>query len=209
MHCPLCQATGEIFFKKKIVHYFQCKQCELTFLDSQFFLTPEVEKERYSHHNNDLAIAGYRNFLTQAFSPILPYLKPGMIGLDYGSGPVPNGEILLRELGHHCKSFDLHFTGNEALAPNSYDYLILCEVIEHFKDLKNDLSLALNFLKPQGYLYIHTAFLKDNESFPQWYYHHDQTHVIFFKEKTFLSLREIFDLELISISMNSVILKKR
>lgn len=208
MQCPLCQSPSEIFLKKKIVHYFQCKNCELTFLDPQFFLTPEVEKERYSHHNNDLAIAGYRNFLTNALTPLFSYLKPGMIGLDYGSGPAPNAEILLSEMGHQCRSYDLHFTGNEALG-QTYDYLILCEVIEHFKNLSNDLKTALTHLKQGGLLYIHTAFLVNNEAFKDWYYHHDQTHVIFFKEKTFLSLSEIFDLELISISTNSVILKKR
>lgn len=212
MNCPLCHSESKLFHQKKVVHYFQCPACELTFLAPQFFLESSGEKARYSHHNNDLEIPGYRHYLTQALQPLINKLSPGMIGLDYGSGPAPNGEMLLRESGHVCRSYDLYFTGDEAVGPqkeNFYDYLILCEVIEHFKHLRQDLKLALAYLKKGGLLYIHTVFLTHNDAFKNWYYHHDQTHVIFFKSKTFLSLSEIFDLELISISTNSVILKKR
>lgn len=216
MQCPLCATDSKFFFSKRTGDYFHCENCQLAFLDPKKHLSDEGDKARYSQHNNDLNIQGYRDFLTKAFSPLLPHLKPGMIGLDYGSGPKPNGEELLRELGHICHSYDLHFTPkehNDTVLNQTYDYVILCEVIEHFKNLKADLNRALSLLKKDGLLYIHTGFspekTKLKEQFPAWYYHHDQTHVIFFNEQTFLALHQFFDLELISISLNSVLFKKR
>ena len=145
-------------------------------------LTVAEEKERYSHHHNAADNPGYRRYMTDISAEIgrIPVKEPSI--LDFGSGYDWVLTRVLREQGLHCEPYDpLYEIGMENL-DRSFDIVILCETIEHFRNLKNELGLVRRVCKPGGYVLIHTRFYDKKEKVPDWWYAVDETHINFFND---------------------------
>jgi len=87
--CPLCRHAGlfECLNSPLDSIYRLCENCRLIFIEERFLPDPDSERKRYLEHENGPEFPGYVNFLYRAVNPALPFLTPGMRGLDYGCGP--------------------------------------------------------------------------------------------------------------------------
>jgi SAM-dependent methyltransferase len=180
--CTLCKSlNSERFSSAKERIYFRCKNCSLVFLDPGQHPDPEREKHRYQHHQNKISDSGYSSFLGKAITASLPYLNVSSKILDYGCGPSPALQFLLREKGFDCKLFDPFFF--PALPSETFDVVFSTETFEHFFDPEKEINEIHKLLNPSGYLVIMTAFYPDaEETFSKWHYIRDFTHVCFYND---------------------------
>ena len=124
MTCGLCESTDTSLFyrdEKRKWDYFQCHNCELVFRDPETYLPHDEEKKRYQTHNNSMQNQGYVDFLTPVVKTLIPHLKAGSEGLDFGSGPGPILDKLFAEEDLSVKNYDPYFDGN--VCSRMYDYV--------------------------------------------------------------------------------------
>ena len=110
--------------------------------------------------------------------------KKGQEGLDFGCGHTPViSEILSRE-NYSVAEYDPFFFDDRHVLDRTYDYIICCEVIEHFQDPAKEFSLLRDLLKPGGRLLCMTYIYHTGIDFSSWSYKNDATHVFLFQKKT-------------------------
>lgn len=183
MICPLCSSTDlALFDRDKLRSFFQCKHCSLVFVPRSELIPADQEKKRYEAHENDDTDPGYRQYLTKIAQAISNKLKPGMKGLDFGSGRTK----LLADLlaGFAVDSYDVFFYPDESLKQKTFDFIILSEVIEHLRDPDAEMVLMKKMIRPGGMLFVKTKLLPE-KNFSNWFYKRDITHVQFFSEASF------------------------
>jgi hypothetical protein len=190
--CPLCSSVGpfQILTSAIDIPYYLCDTCALIFMDRAFLPATETEKERYQTHENGPQHAGYVAFLNQAIAPTLRYLETGMRGLDYGCGPGPTIQPLLKNKGIHCENYDPFFYPEKP--KGCFDFVFATEVIEHFSSPRQEFTRICNLLKPDGVFTIMTESWDDLTNFSHWYYTKDFTHISFYHAKTIDYICEVF-----------------
>jgi hypothetical protein len=209
MNCPLC--LDSIIYKyhtDKKRTFFQCKNCDLVFVDPANYLNSDLEKCEYDKHENDPDDLGYRHFLNKLLAPLNDLLNPISSGLDFGSGPGPTISIMMKEQGHTMKNYDIFYADNKSLLTKQYDFITCTEVVEHFHNPHNEFKLLHSLLKPNGYLGIMTKRVLSKEKFATWHYKNDPTHVCFYSDDTFKYIAKTAGYELSNINSDTVILKK-
>jgi SAM-dependent methyltransferase len=178
--CPLCLSdTGITRIEgpgKRSFRY--CGACLLIFVEERFLPTRGEEERRYRMHTNKLECPGYVGFLNQAVEQSLPWLKPGMHGLDYGCGPTPTLSVLLAERGFPCADYDPLFFPELPLGP--FDFIFATECFEHFFSPDTELRRIKALLTPGGILTVMTQRWTSLEGFAVWPYARDRTHVCFY-----------------------------
>ena len=96
--CPLCRSEPiREFSVVDCKTYWRCDVCHLTFLSSESYLSSEDELARYLLHENSPEDQHYREFLSRLTDHLIPKLKRGAHGLDFGSGPGPTLSVMLQE----------------------------------------------------------------------------------------------------------------
>ncbi len=165
-------------------------QCEARFLDEGQRLTGADEYAHYLHHENGIDDSGYRNFLNKLAEPLLAKLKPSSTGLDYGCGPGPALAAMISEAGHEMRLFDPFFHNDEHVLSGSYDFVTCTETAEHFHHPAREFRRLYSLLRPGGWLAVMTCFQTSDEAFSQWHYRRDPTHVVFYRDTTFLWLAD-------------------
>ncbi len=187
MMCPLCQTEDAIklFYTDKDREYFQCQTCKLVFVPSAHYLSTEEEKARYDTHQNSYEDPKYRAFLSRLFIPMQNRLAPGSRGLDFGSGPGPTLSVMFEEVGHSMALYDHFYAPNPAVLDAPYDFITATEVVEHLHYPRIELDRLWTILTPGGIFGIMTQLVPEHDTFAQWYYKRDPTHVCFFSRKTF------------------------
>jgi SAM-dependent methyltransferase len=185
MHCPLCRAGDcRLFHTDRLRHYYLCPQCDLVFVPSIEQVSIDEERSRYARHDNTLANAGYRTFLGEIADAVcgLPYTVPAI--LDFGSGENRVLEALLADHGYRCASYDpLYDIGIEALA-ETYDIVVMCEVIEHLRTPADEFARVKKLLRPKGCLVLRTRIRPNDGAFRTWWYKEDPTHIGFYSVKS-------------------------
>jgi len=157
-----------------------CPRCRLVFVPSWAHVSAEAELARYALHERGRDDEGYRSYLAALADEVdrMPPTRPRI--LDVGSGPAAVLTELLVARGYDCRAYDpLYDLGLEHLAA-TWDLLVLCEVIEHFRDLGAELDRMRCLLAPGGYVLVKTEFYPSVEAVPSWWYGRDETHVNFF-----------------------------
>lgn len=195
--CRLCGHSG--VFKRLISplgsYYRLCENCKLIFVESQYLPDPEVEKQRYLTHQNSPTIPGYVQFLSQAVTPTLPFLKKGMSGLDFGCGPGPALRTILKKEGLDCSNYDpIFFPG---LPEKQFDFIFATETLEHFRDPRIEMKRIHALLKPCGVFTLMTEFWTDKIPFSTWYYAKDFTHISFYHQETIRTICDWLGFELL------------
>lgn len=176
----------------------RCLNCDLIFVPTSFHLALSEEKKLYDFHQNGLNDVDYQDFLQQLLNPLLGYLKPGMKGLDFGSGPGPTLHQLLEQAGFLMQIYDPFYANNPLLLEQQYDFVTATEVVEHFNAPDSGWRRLVSLIKPQGFLGIMTLLYDEStlNHFASWWYKNDRSHVVFYSWKTLAWLAEHFHLSL-------------
>ena len=182
--CPLCEGKAIEFFIKKNTTYFSCNKCAGIFIDKNLLPSQESEKSRYLEHNNDINNIHYQNFVKPIVNNILKDFNNLHIGLDFGAGTGPVISKLLNDQKYITKLYDPYFYNYPKLLDKKYNYIICCEVIEHFYNPRKEFLLLKTLLKEKGKLYCMTSIYKDSIDFKTWYYKDDKTHVFIYRKET-------------------------
>lgn len=192
LSCPLCSSNQTIFLCSKYItwkfkherEFFLCEICNLIFVPKKFHLSEKDQINRYLQHNNTPEDLNYRKFLSKLLTPLVQNINPKSHGLDYGSGPGPTLSIMLEEIGFNVAIYDIYFSPNTLVLDKQYDFITCTETSEHFSTPKEEFENFQKILKPKGYIGIMTSMIEDPESFLDWYYNRDPTHISFYSKKT-------------------------
>ncbi len=163
--------------------YYLCSRCMLISVDSRYFLSVDDERARYETHNNTIENEGYVTFLNRIIKPMLEFITPGMIGVDYGCGPGPTLSQLVRRAGIECDDYDPIFYPGQLRT--QYDFIFCTETFEHFFYPKQEIEKISTLLVPGGFLGVMTELWGSVKQFETWYYTRDPTHVSFYHRDTF------------------------
>ncbi len=189
MPCPLCDSHAVAnYHSDRYRDYLQCSVCALVFVPAHQQLSQQGEKAIYDQHQNAPDDKGYRRFLMRLATPLLARLKKGSQGLDFGCGPGPTLSLMMEEQGHHMALYDLYYANNPAVLTGQYDFITSTEVIEHLAQPGAELERLWALLGTGGYLGLMTKQVRDLESFANWHYKNDLTHISFFANQTFAYL---------------------
>lgn len=202
MKCPLCQSsqTELVFSKKKTQKdYWDCQSCRLIFMDQSKALSHEEEFAHYQTHNNDIHDPRYQNFVSDITDYIKGHCSPKDLGLDYGAGPGPVIKHVLAPVGHQVEIYDPYFAPNPQALEKKYDYIVSCEVIEHFNNPRDEFKKLSALLKEEATLILKTHIYGDDIHFPSWYYHADPTHICFYRTETFEWIKEKYHFKKVEI----------
>ena len=184
-----------MFHQDKFRPYSRCSQCELIFVPPQYHLSINDEKKRYDLHQNSPDRDDYKRFLSKMVNCLSPKLKPGVSGLDYGSGTVPVFSKLMAEKSFQMKNYDLHYAAFPELLKHKYNYLTCIETAEHFRFPDREWRLIFSLLMKGGWLGIMTELYNDAIDFTEWYYKGDRTHICFYTKDTFVWLADRYGLK--------------
>jgi SAM-dependent methyltransferase len=181
MSCPLCGSSGN---GVPGTGFFLCSECRGFYLRFRYRMDAEDEKARYEAHNNDVNDPGYQRFVSPIVSTVLKDCTPDQSGLDFGAGTGPVISKLLRDEGFTIVQYDPFFHDHPALLQETYDYIVCCEVVEHFYDPDREFARLKGLLKPGGRLYCMTWLYRPELDFSDWHYLDDPTHVFIYQPKT-------------------------
>jgi SAM-dependent methyltransferase len=184
-NCPLCFNQGELFLNYRNRNYYRCSGCLSVFIDSSTFLNPDEEKGRYLEHNNDVFNEGYRKFVDPVVKAVTSKFNTNHRGLDFGSGTGPVVSQILNENGYEIVQFDPYFKNDTDLLERKYDYIVCCEVIEHFNNPHKEFELLRSMLNTGGELICMTNIYNETIDFLNWHYKDDPTHVFFYHRQAF------------------------
>ncbi|MCA9394848.1 MAG: class I SAM-dependent methyltransferase [Candidatus Omnitrophica bacterium] len=191
MICPLCHASDSEHVHQRTDKsygrrdYYRCGRCRIIFLSPDQFLTPDQERARYDLHQNHPEDHGYVDFLNQLIEPLSKLLPAGARGLDYGCGPGPTASVLLRRLGFETLVYDPVYYPEDDLLQASYDFVTCTETVEHFYQPRREWERFAQLVKREGGLLgIMTGMYRDVDSFRDWWYHREPTHVNFYHADT-------------------------
>ncbi|MCG9973121.1 class I SAM-dependent methyltransferase [Christiangramia crocea] len=190
MLCSLCNSTTRNFEIFKEREYLQCVNCKAILLSPESYLSPQEEKFRYRLHNNDINDPGYINFVSPIIEKIKSDLSRDSTGLDFGCGTGPVIASELEKSGFDIRLYDPYFQPNQKLLKKKYDFIICCEVMEHFQKPVKEFRLLRSLLKPGGKLYCKTEVWNEAIKFNEWHYKNDLTHVIFYNRDSLLWIKE-------------------
>ncbi len=208
MNCPLCNNESELFQTIKSREYFKCAHCWGIFLNPAHYLSPAEEKNRYLEHNNNVEDEGYQNFVQPLVSKIIENQTPLEIGLDFGSGTGPVITKLLREQNYNIRTYDPFFDKQTERLKTFYNYIVSCEVIEHFHNPIKEFELLYSLILPNGNLYLKTHLYNDTINFKTWYYKDDPTHVFIYHEKSLEWIKNQFHFRQLTIENRTIHFKK-
>ena len=207
--CPLCNSKkNKLLYKNQIREYLKCNVCEFIFVPTQFHLSESEEKLRYDTHNNDPKDPRYRQFLSQLSEPLISLIPSQSIGLDFGCGPGPTLSLMLEDEGYEVDLYDKFYVKDKSVFDKEFDFITLTEVIEHLSDPIFELERLVLALKPNGYIAIMTQIFTEGQSFKEWYYKNDPTHISFYNQKSLRFLANHLDLAINFYSDRVIFLQK-
>ncbi len=181
MNCPLCKQHGKPFFSDE---FFICDNCSGIYKNRKNYVSSDAEIKRYKEHNNNVDDIRYQNFVSPIIDYVLKNFTPDQGGLDFGSGTAPVISKVLQDNGYNINQFDPFFSNKTDLLNGKYDYIVCCEVIEHFHNPDLEFELLHNMLKSDAALICMTHLYNKNIDFKNWYYKNDPTHVFIYHRQT-------------------------
>lgn len=190
--CPLCGTAGVLFSEANGKKYYNCSLCKSIFMAKEHYLTAQEEKERYKEHNNDVDDPRYQNFVAPLVKAVQSDFGPDDIGLDFGCGTGPVISKLLKDDGYEVNLYDPYFANYPENLKLKYDYIVCCEVMEHFYYPYKEFHRLHSLLKVEGAIFFKTSIYSDDFDFDTWFYKDDPTHVFFYQEKTLKWIKEYF-----------------
>ncbi len=173
-------------------------------LDPSHFLSQGKEKEHYDLHQNDINDHAYQNFVSPIVNGVLETYSSTHKGLDFGAGSGPVITHLLVNNEYDIVAYDPYFCSDKKLLEKRYDYIVCCEVMEHFYNPAKEFGLLKSLLLPNGTLYCKTKLYNPTINFTTWWYKNDPTHVFFYSNNTLLWIKNQYKFE--SVTINDAII---
>lgn len=202
MHCSLCNSKSKFFHAGEKREYWICPVCQLIFVPEKYFISDEEEVGHYLKHENSLDNEGYVQMFQEKIQVIQNECPNVQTVLDYGCGYEPVLKTLLAREGYAVKGYDRYFFPESDLS-GAFDLVLSTETFEHFKEPGKEVARLATLLNPGGYLGVMTRQVpqKNNlpclESFNNWYYKRDPTHIAFYSSETFAWIADIFKMDII------------
>lgn len=205
MKCTLC-GGGTSFFKEwRGKDYLKCSYCKSIMLHKDAYGSLEDEKERYEEHNNDVNDKRYQNFVSPIVDRVLKDRDEEDKGLDFGSGTGPVITKLLRDKNYNIKVYDPFFANYKERLEETYDYIVCCEVMEHFHNPKEEFKKLKGLLNDRGSLYLMTEIYDQSIDFYSWNYKNDQTHVFFYHRKALEYIKDKYRFKKMDIVKDMIV----
>ena len=205
MHCPLCFQPGAPFYNDT---FFICAACAGIFKHKKYYPDAQAEISRYREHNNDVDDPRYQTFVAPFTGYVMEHFGPDHQGLDFGSGTAPVISKVLRDHNYSIEQFDPFFCNRPELLNATYDYIVCCEVIEHFHRPAAEFKQLHAMLNPGGALICMTHLYDNSVEFKNWYYKNDPTHVFIYSRQTITHIAGLFAFADFEIKGRLIILKK-
>ena len=203
--CSLCKNTWEDFYNNNFLY---CSTCQSISRKLEFFLSPEKEKERYEQHNNDIYDVRYQEFVSPIVQRIQNHHPISERGLDFWAWSGPVITYLLEKQWYEMYLYDPFFHKHPNILEKKYDFIIACEVVEHFHDPFKEFKSLYDLLQPGGKLYIMTDLYSPGVDFWKWYYKNDPTHVFFYSDETFHWIQQQYGWKKYSRKNRCIILER-
>ncbi|MCL5040889.1 MAG: class I SAM-dependent methyltransferase [Gammaproteobacteria bacterium] len=175
---------------------------------ADWHLPAKEERAQYDLHDNQIDDPAYRRFLSRLATPLLARLPTGAEGLDFGCGPGPALAAMLAEQGHPTAVYDLYYAPDTAVLERQWDFITSSEVVEHLARPHAELERLWHCLQHGGWLAIMTKRVTDLNTFTNWHYKNDPTHISFFSEQSFVWLAEQWQAKLEFTGPDVVLLQK-
>lgn len=207
-NCLLCNGEVDLFYKEVNKHYYKCKNCNSVMLDPADYISGEKEKMRYQTHNNDIKDVRYQKFVSPIVDSVKTKYDTSHLGLDFGAGTGPVITSELEKLGYKLNLYDPYFHNYPDNLKINYDYIVVCEVMEHFYNPYAEFEKLSKMLNAEGSIFCMTEIYDDSIDFASWYYKNDDTHVFLYHKKAIEWIKSEFkfskakiDKRLITFSM--------
>ena len=196
MICPLCESASfsEIGRDRRRPFYL-CNACDLVFVPPEYHLSFEQEKRRYDLHDNTENNQGYVRFLSQVADVAESIYPKGGRFLDFGCGKEAVLRTLLERRNRICDCFDPLYEHTIDIK-NRYDIIILCEVIEHCRNMLETLHSIRRLMLEEGAVIVRTQCRPDSGDLMQWWYVQDPAHVCFFSARSLSFAAKVMNLTL-------------
>ena len=107
---------------------------------------------------------------------------------------------LLKRQGFKMDIYDPLFKNDISVFQKKYDFIVCCEVIEHFHKPFKEFQLLKSLLKPAGKLFCMTDIFSKEINFEKWYYKNDLTHVIFYQKETFKWIKKSAEFSKVTVN---------
>lgn len=165
--------------------YEVCKECRTVYMNPEYFLSKQSEKERYDLHNNTEEDQRYVDYMYYNMQECLSLCDKkfsiGSYSLDYGCGATQIMSNLLESEGLCSISYDPLYFPIE-LKKAKFDLITAIEVVEHFNNPAKEWQQLFDLLAPDGVLVVRTQLITDVVDFENWWYKNDPTHVTFYHD---------------------------
>ncbi len=183
--CKLCLASACVpAGRNKHRAFVHCPSCGLVFVPSEFWLSEDDERARYAHHDNLPSNEGYVKFLGQVADVVAEIGLAQPRVLDFGSGENAVLADILRRRGFDCATYDPLYDKGQSALGSRYDIVVVCEVIEHLRDLRGEMRTLEDCLGRGGCVVVRTQCYPSVAEVASWWYARDATHLNFFAERT-------------------------
>ena len=201
--CRLCGEKTNPFFGDE---YFHCENCKA--ISRKLTSLPDAitEKKRYDQHQNS-PDDGYEKFISPIINYVLKNISTEKTGLDFGSGPNSILANILGEKKYTLSKFDPFYETGSSVLNNTFDFIIACEVIEHFHYPQNEFKKLKEKLNQKGEILIMTHLYDFAINFENWYYKNDFTHVFFYTQETIEWIKKQYDFSELEINGRFIRLK--
>ncbi len=206
--CPLCGALTSFLLRPRDRELYVCATCDLVHVPQRWHLSPAAQRDRYLLHQNRIDDDGYVRMLQRPIDVLRAQATGVRRVLDYGSGPSPLLVELLRRQGYDAEGYDPLFSPRTD-EPASFDAVISVETVEHFADPRAELRRMIEIVRPSGWLLVMTQLHGGAETFADWWYVRDATHVAFYSARTFDWLCRRWALELAYSDAARLVLMRR
>jgi len=211
LQCQICNKTTASFVDEKTdITYHHCKVCEYIFKSPEHYIALDAQKERYDIHENDENSVGYRAYFQRFLDFVLPFVGAPKNALDFGCGESSLLAKMLRESGIETDYYDPIYHPSNLDDSKKYELIVSTEVFEHLHQPRVVFEMLISRLEEGGYLAIQTQFHpNEEEAFKKWWYHQDETHIVFFRAKTFRVLSEMYGCEFVEDNGANMVLLRR